>query len=27
VCEVCGLSVPTLNKIETIVKNHLESKM
>lgn len=27
VCEVCGLSVPTLNKIETIVKTHLESKM
>lgn len=27
VCEVCGLSVPTLNKIETIIKTHLESKM
>lgn len=27
VCEICGLSVPTLNKIEIIIKNHLESKM
>ena len=27
VCEMCGLSVPTLNKIEIIIKKHLESKM
>jgi len=27
VCEVCGLSVPTINKIEILVKKHLESKM
>lgn len=27
VCEVCGLSVPTLNKIEILIKTHLESKM
>lgn len=27
VCELCGLSVPTLNKIEILVRKHLESKM
>lgn len=27
VCEACGLSVPTMNKIEIIIKKHLESKM
>lgn len=26
VCEKCGISVPTLNKIETIVNKHLEDK-
>ena len=25
-CEKCSVSIPTLNKIETIIKKHLESK-
>jgi transcription initiation factor TFIIB len=24
VCEKCGISIPTLNKIETIIKKYLE---
>jgi len=26
VCEKCSVSVPTLNKIENIIKKHLEAK-
>jgi transcription initiation factor TFIIB len=25
-CEKCSVSIPTLNKIETIIKKHLEAK-
>jgi len=24
ICEKCGISIPTLNKIETIIKKYLE---
>ena len=26
ICSTCGVSVPTVNKIETIIKKHLEAK-
>ena len=26
ICSTCGVSVPTVNKIESIIKKHLEAK-